>query len=504
MRPLVLLLLIAFLGCPLHVAGAQETDAAPGARIESADVSGFAIDQLSPGLRRDIEALVGEPLDRERIDRLAARIEEEHPEVVAAARSIARPNGEARVIFLVARISDDGDLVSNINARYTVESVEISGIPETSISRSLWDRLQALIGGRIDPEELDRLRDQLAAERPGYDVNRRMSRGSRQGQIRVVFEFLESERSRWIPFTRSRSKYVYHTDQGWSGVQDIPMGGRNHRATLGFAFDNYDDRVEEYSGVRFRVESRRLGTERLGASVEVSWLNDTWRDATLTALAANPSIPEPYRKQISVEPLLTVALTPHVRATGGLSISELQSRARPTDSQMASAFVAGIDFSQRWDLDPGATHRVDASYQLKKATDALESDLLYTRHFAHAGYRVDQGPSVFIADAIFGGITGQAPLFERFTLGDSSTLRGWDKVDIAPAGGDRMFHQSFEYRFHSFAMFFDSGSVWDSGTEKKFRFSTGFGFHDDNWFLTLGVPLNGDDVGVAFMMGVRF
>jgi hypothetical protein len=408
------------------------------------------------------------------------------------------------VIFLVARISDDGDLAANINARYTVESVEVNGVPESSISRTLWDRLQALVGGRIDPDALDSLSDQLAAERPGYDVKRRMSRGSRQGQIRIVFEFEESERSRWIPFTPSRSRYVYHSDQGWSGVQDIQMGNRDHRALIGFAFSNTEDRVEEYSGVRLGVESRRVGNDRLGARVEVSWLNDTWRRQTLSAITTNPSIPELYRKQISVEPSMTVALTPHVRVSGGLSVSELQSRANPTESQMASAFVAGVDFTQSWDGEPGDTDRVVAGYQLRKATDALGSDLIYTRHFGHAGYRYTRGFSVVIADAIFGGLSGQAPLFERFTLGDSSTLRGWNKFEIAPAGGDRMFHQSIEYRFHGFGIFFDSGSVWDTGSDKKFRFSTGFGYHDDNAFLTLGVPLNGDDLGVAVMAGVRF
>ena len=74
-----------------------------------------------------------------------------------------------------------------------------------------------------------------------------------------------------------------------------------------------------------------------------------------------------------------------------------------------------------------------------------------------------------------GGITGTAPLFERFTLGDSMTLRGWDKYDIAPAGGDRMFHTSIEYRYTGVALFLDAGSVWDAGTERKVRVSTGFG-----------------------------
>ena len=71
-----------------------------------------------------------------------------------------------------------------------------------------------------------------------------------------------------------------------------------------------------------------------------------------------------------------------------------------------------------------------------------------------------------------GGINGEAPLFERFSLGDSRTLRGWNKYDIAPAGGDRMFHASLEYRYRMLAMFLDSGSVWDTGDERRVRFST--------------------------------
>ena len=189
MRTLTLLLLLVVSSVPCQRASAQDVDPPEGARIESAEVSGFALDQLSPGLRRDIEALTGDQLERERITRLARRIEEEHPEVVAAVRTIARPDGQARVVFLVARISDDGDLVSNINARYIVESVEIQGVPETDISRSLRDRLQSLVGHRLDPDEADALSDQLEADRPGYDVSRRISRGTSPGQIRVVFEF---------------------------------------------------------------------------------------------------------------------------------------------------------------------------------------------------------------------------------------------------------------------------------------------------------------------------
>jgi hypothetical protein len=276
-------------------------------------------------------------------------------------RYVARPDGQARVIFLVGRISDDGSLVENINTRYAVESVELRGIADSEISQSLRDRLQTLVGRRLDHDEAEELRDELEDEQPGYDIKRRISRGSERGRIRVVFEFSEKPDQRWIPFTRSRSKFVYHSDQGWSGALDIPMGGRNHRVTAGFAFSNNDDLVGEYSGVRFGFESRRLGTDRLGAKVEVSRFNMSWREPTLSALGLDPSIPEAYRNRVTIEPSITFAPTPYVRVTGGASISELESLARPPDSQMASALVGRVAYDQRWYQTGDVTQRVEAS-----------------------------------------------------------------------------------------------------------------------------------------------
>ena len=232
-------------------------------------------------------------------------------------------------------------------------------------------------------------------------------------------------------------------------------------------------------------------------------INDSWRDATLFALAADPSIPEAYRSRLTVEPLVTFALTPFVRVTGGASISELESLSHPPDSQMASALVARVDYDQRW-YQPRVTQRVEASYELRSATEALESDLIYKRHLGKVRYRYTQRRSTVIADLALGGITGDAPLFERFSLGDSSTLRGWNKFDIAPAGGDRLFHASLEYRYRYFGLFLDSGSVWDSSRDMRIRLSSGFGVQGDNAFVTLAFPLNADDLGVTFTMGVRF
>ncbi len=505
-----LALLLALLALPCRTISAQDLAVFEGTLIESAEVSGLPFDQLSPGLRRDINALAGQRVNSELVAELARRIETERPEAVAAVRGVARPDGGVRLIFLVARISDDRGLLQDINARYTVEAVEIAGIPESRVSQALRDDLHALTGQRLDPHEADRLEERLEAELPDFEVRRRTVRGTQPGQIRLIFDISEVEPPPWIPFSRSRSKFVYHSELGWSGLLDIPMGGRHHRVTPGFAFDNDDDLIEEYSGYGLRLESRKVGTERLGVRFELSRFHQSWRESTLLALQSDPRLPGAYRTRVTAEPAATFAFNQYVRITAGVSITELELESGAPQSQMASAAVAAINFSS------GSDHRrsrgdrgrssFEASYELRSATEALESDLEYKRHFGRMDYQYKQGKSVIAAGFFLGRVSGAAPLFERFSLGDSSTLRGWNRFDVAPAGGDRVFHHSLEYRYRGLAFFLDGGAVWNGGTDKRIRFSTGFGFHDadDNVFITLGVPLNAEDATAAFLMGVRF
>jgi outer membrane protein assembly factor BamA len=167
--------------------------------------------------------------------------------------------------------------------------------------------------------------------------------------------------------------------------------------------------------------------------------------------------------------------------------------------------MGSLTYAQRWREDRRTSQEVAASYEIRASADGLGSDVRYTRHLGHARYEFDSRHNDIIADVFVGGITGEAPLFERFTLGDSSTLRGWNKYDIAPAGGNRVVHQSIEYRFHGFALFLDAGSVWnDAGTKRELRSSTGFGFHIDNFFATAAFPLDAHGAGGTFLMGVRF
>jgi hypothetical protein len=493
-------LLAALLVMPLLTASAQVTEAPEGATISSAQVSGLDLARLSPGLQKDIAALAGKPLVRETLRLLAARIEAEQPRFVAAVRAVLDLDGEVRVVFVVARIRDSE---ANINTRYIVESVEIKGVPEADVSKQLRDDLQRLVGRRLDSDEAEQLETRLKESLPDYDVRRRIRRGSQQGHIRLVFELSRSESTRWLHFEPLKSKFLYHSDQGWGGYLDLPIGGRDVRVTPSFAIDNRDDLIEEYSGFGIRLETRKIGTERLGASLEWSTFDQTWQSTTLAAIDVAPGIPAAYEQRSTVASLVTFALTRHFGVSAGVSISELEPLSMSPESQMANAAIASIGYEQRWKQTSGSSHDIEARFAVRAASDALESDLVYTRYFGNGSYWYRWAKHTVLASGMAGTLSGEAPLFERFSLGDSTTLRGWNKYDIAPAGGDRMFHASLEYRYGGLALFLDAGSVWDHDTNARIRVATGVGFHSGPVFVS-SFPLNTDDLSAVFTMGIRF
>jgi hypothetical protein len=498
-------LVIALLVLPL-TAWAQPTgsltEPPDGALVASAQVSGFDLGRLSPGLQEEISRIAGGPLDRKALNELAARIEGEQPRYVAAVR-VNSVDGNVRVVFVVAHMRDQ-DRRGDANARYLIERVDIRGISEGSVAAALTAEVRSLVGMPLGSEEVDKVEAKVRAEFPDYDVSRRVTRGRRSGEIRLLFELEQRESARWLRFTPLKSALLYHSDQGWGAFMDFPIGGRDVRVTPIIAIDHGDELVEEYSGFGVRVESRRLGTERLGASFEWTTFEADWRDATFVALAANPTRPGVYEDRLTITPLVNFAITQHLSIGGGVAITELEPRAEDVrDSQMANAYIGRIRFDSRWEQDRN-DHALEAEFTVRAADESLESDFNYNRYFGRVDYEFKRRRQTVLASALIGGIDGPAPLFERFTLGDSRTLRGWNKYDIAPVGGDRVFHTSVEYRYSGFTLFLDSGSVWDAGIDKRVRVAAGFGFHTDPFFMTLGFPLNTDDVRAVFMTGVRF
>ena len=265
-----------------------------GTTIVAAQVTGFDLDRLSPGLREEIRSLAGTPLKQQRLDELAARIEAERPRHVAAVRTVMEPDGQARVFFVVGR-SGESDRDDNINARYIVEEAEITGVPDDELSQALRDELQALVGKRLDSGDADRLQERIEHELPNYEVSRRIRRGSERGPHPAP---LRSPQEGAAGVARASSRCdrtpLFHSEQGWGSYLDLGIGDRNIRFTPIVAIDYADDLVEEYSGYGLRFETRKLGTRRLGASLEWSWFDQDWRTPTLDALTFKPEVPRPY------------------------------------------------------------------------------------------------------------------------------------------------------------------------------------------------------------------
>jgi hypothetical protein len=495
----LLVLLVALLTLHPFPVVAQEITAPEGTVIRSAQVSGIDTDRLSPGLRADINALTGTGLNRERLRELAARIEAERPDMVTAVRAVDDAGNNLRVVFFVARLDTDA---TNINTRYTVESVELTGVSGDAVGQPLRDELQTLVGKPLDSDEAGRLQTQLKEALPGYDVNRTISRGSEPGRIKVVFKAEKGESLRWLHFEPLKSKGLFHSDQGWSWLLDLGIGSRDLRVTPRFALDNSDDLVEEYSGIGIRIEDRNIGTERFGLSLELAHYDSDWEEETLLALAAGPGIPGIYDSRTTVEPKVLFAITPRISVSGGVSIVELEPELDIADSTVANAVIAAVGYEQRWGAGD-QIRRISANGGLRWGTDSLRSDLEYRRFFGSGSYDHEWGRNRLILNVLGGRINGDAPLFERFTLGDSVTLRGWDKFDIAPFGGDRVIHGSAEFRHRILTFFLDAGSVWNGDSEAEVRWSTGFGLRHEAAFFTVSFPLNTDDVRAVVALGFR-
>jgi hypothetical protein len=229
-----------------------------------------------------------------------------------------------------------------------------------------------------------------------------------------------------------------------------------------------------------------------------------WREATAAALLFRPDVPGLYGARMNVTPMLKFAITRQLSVSGGVDVVELGSFAENGPSVMANAATGAIRFNQRWTPAKGVNHEVGAVLSFRSGTDSLQSDFTYQRYFSQVDYSASWNHQRVLVYGMGGNIDGRAPLFERFTLGDSRTLRGWNKLDISPIGTDRMFATSVEYRYRGFMTFFDAGSVWDAGTTKQIRTSAGFGFVAGPLFALVGFPLNTSDFRAVFTTGFRF
>jgi len=518
-----MLLIILFMPCWVSFAEPQQTPPGVNARgtVETAEISGVDEENLSDDIRKAVHGLQGKTFDQAAADDIIVQIQAQNPNLIATTRLLPGSNSNlVKVVFVMEKSNEEAGGGSNINSRYMVESVEVQGFDESRLSQSIRDELQKLIGENLDQEKANQILREINRElRPKYSAVRKTRKGSDPQHVVVVYEI---SKSRLIPFVElSAQRFVYHSKQGFSVDfnADLNDEGRTNRVFLGIA-DDQDQLIERFAGFSGGFESTRIATDRLGIALRYARYHERWQPSTVS-LDKN-SI---YRERNTFDPRVTFAFDPRIRLTAGVSVSELQIQYPAIHHASANAAIASLVFHNLWGNATEDKHSLEGAYEFHAGSHEMDGDFIYTRHLVRTQYVYSHRKEKLFLSFLAGRISGNAPLFERFSLGNTTTLRGWNKFDIAPAGGNRVIHASLQYGFGKpeignfninghkarfglgFHMFYDVGAVGDSGSPIKARHSAGFGFgapDASDFFIELGFPIRSDRVEPTFAIGLRF
>jgi hypothetical protein len=405
----------------------------------------------------------------------------------------------------------DGD--SNVNTRYKVETVIVSGdgwstdfasSQDHKISLSLAKRITSLIGDQLNPVALDDVAKRLAKEL-NASVSHRVLRGAAPSEVKVVFQVGQPSKR----FDASVSKFIYDAKQGWTGAVEGVATIKQNAFALGVVSDN-DDLVERYAGLTARYENNHLGSDKVRFQFEFESYHEQWSRNTLEELplafgsSSSPEVTsDAYRTRQNFEPTVTIVIAEPLTLMVGTSFERLQDQFPAAHTEGANAVVSTLRYHRRLD-DSVNEQDVEASYSLRAATKVLDSDFVYARHRWDFRYRLAHGRNTLTDEVSAGFIEGRAPLFDRYVLGNTSTLRGWNKADLDPLGGNRMVHNSVDYRYRVFEAFYDAGAIWDSGQAATLRHGIGVGLRDGAFAMAVAFPIRGGRADPIFMMGMNY
>lgn len=387
---------------------------------------------------------------------------------------------------------------ANVNSRYDVEGIEVTGVGEYSLTKKLHDEIQQLVGSKLDPELIARLGDRIRTELRAKSVTHRIVRGDLPDHVRVVFEVSR----RRVDFDISVPRFLYHSRQGWTGEFEAALTYEGNTLAFGLVSDA-DQLPERNSGIYARYENRRLGSDRVRAGVRFESYRQQWNAPTPETLALLPGVPGIYRTRQNVQPTVTILLARTLVLETGLSFQHIETQFPAARTEAVHAVVNTLRYHREWE-GSNAKQVLDAGYSLRAATRSLSSDFGYARHRIHGGYTVGKGNQALTVGFLGGLIAGDAPLFDRFVLGNSTTLRGWNKFDIAPTGGNRAAHGSVEYRVRFLQVFYDTGCVWDRDQDRSVRHSAGIGLRKGNFSVAMAFPLREGRADPILMAGMNF
>lgn len=394
---------------------------------------------------------------------------------------------------------------SNVNRRYLIESVSVGGVevdqlPTSRLPKTLRQRLKSLVGGPCDVAMLEDLSIQIRHELHLRTVSEHLLRGSAPDRIRVNFEVVRRD----LFFDISLPKFLYHSKQGWTGELDASTRVRQNDLTFGVV-SNGDDLTERFSGITVRYDSAPLGSEKVHATVAFEDYHEQWNDATRNALAGSGL--DLYRSRWNVSPQVTFAVARPLTVSIGTSFTETASETPAVGTQSTHAATLDVHYGHRIEGD-NVQQQIEGKYSLRLATHALGSTYAYARHLITGKYEAKIGRQTVTDEFTGGSITGEAPFFDRFVLGSSSTLRGWDRYEIDPLGGSRVAHNevAYGYRFGDRTVegFYDAGALWQTDRAATLRHSLGVGYKQGIFVCSVAFPVRSGRFETVFMAGMNY
>ena len=409
------------------------------------------------------------------------------------------------ILALAAFLAFGGnpDAQLNVNSRYTVESVRVSGRPTSLLSQATRRELNSVVGQRLDHNLLDTLASRLRKELrvPGVAVH--VAKGTIPEQVTVEFAI---EGGRRQNFDLEMPKGVYHSRQGWSGgINATTLVGGN-RLGFGLTSDN-DSQVERFAGLHASLERKAPGLDRATLRFDFESYH-LWNESINTYITTNTHFsPDLFRARQNFQPSFIFQVAEPLTVSAGISVEQLTADRSGGPDALVTSVVGNVRFRKSW-KDDSRSQQVDAAYGLRSATIAMGGDYSFARHTWNAAYRLEDGRNIVVARFQAGDLSGQAPVYDHFVLGNASTLRGYNRYELDPMGGDRMVHGSLEYSYARFQVFYDAGVLWlgnnfSTGT----RQSAGFGYGragKDGFIIALAFPLRTHHIDPMIIAGFNF
>jgi hypothetical protein len=356
--------------------------------------------------------------------------------------------------------------------------------------------------------KLEDLADQIRRELHFRTVTQRLSKGSQPELVRVTFEAVKRE----FGFDLSVPRFLYHSRQGFSGEANARLHGGSHSLTLA-AVSNGDDLTERFSGIAARYRDSHVGSDKLALGLTFEDFHEQWQNATRNAL---PDRLQPeaglqlYRSRRNVAPEISVAPVKSLTVSAGLSFESMQPEYAGQSPASANAVTGEIHYGRKIEggVYPELQQSIDARYRFRAGLRGLGSDFGYTRQTVSARYEVKSGRLAASDEFTAGVISGDAPMFERFVLGSSTTLRGWDRYLIDPVGGTREVHNSlswsYQFGVRNVEAFYDTGTLGHPGRPGPLRHALGASYRQGVFVITMAFPLIEGRVTPVFMAGMNY